>query len=84
MLTKYIVGNRVWNEYLPQALFAARIHERSGLRMSPYYLVHGEHPRIPSDENLEWDDLSAGPFRNWEDRVRLINHARSRAKRTFC
>ncbi|KAJ5082230.1 hypothetical protein N7532_011273 [Penicillium argentinense] len=80
MLTKYLMGKptRLWDEYLPQALFAARVHEHSVLGVSPYYLVYGEHPRIPSDENSEWDD-SVGPFQDWEDRVRLINHARSKA-----
>ncbi|KAL1954575.1 hypothetical protein VTO42DRAFT_1051 [Malbranchea cinnamomea] len=57
--------------------------------MSPFYLLYGLHPRIPSDVNDETNsgekastvDHSVGTqqFEGWEDRIRRVNHARALA-----
>ena len=51
MLTKYLMNKptKAWDLYLPQALFAARVHEHAVTGFSPFFLVYGVHPRIPSD-----------------------------------
>lgn len=43
MLTKYLIGKsrKLWDRYLDQALFAARIRTHTTTRYSPFYLVYG-------------------------------------------
>lgn len=52
LLTKMLIGKptRLWDEYLPAALFSARVRSHSTQRMSPFFLVYGVEPRLPSDE----------------------------------
>jgi transposase InsO family protein len=51
MLTKYLMNKptRAWDLYLQQALFATRVHEHAVMKASPFFLVYGVQPRIPSD-----------------------------------
>jgi hypothetical protein len=76
ILTKYLMGKptRLWDEYLPQALFAARVRSHAVAGRSPFYLVYGVNPRIPSDENVPIDDESIAEA---VPRIEQVNHARS-------
>jgi transposase InsO family protein len=53
MLTKYLINKpiKAWDLYLSTATVAARYHEHTNTGFSPYYLVYGMHPRIPSDDS---------------------------------
>ena len=78
-LTKLLVNQPVilWDQYLAQALFAVRVRVHATSRYSPYMLLFGRHPRLPTDENdmrpmevtkAEWDELLT--------RVKRLQHAR--------
>jgi transposase InsO family protein len=73
ILTKYLMGKptRLWDEYLLQALFATRIRQHTATGMSPFYLLYGIQPRIPSDPD--------SPTIPTEDRLQKVTHARARA-----
>ena len=82
MLTKILVNKpiRVWDQYLQQAVFAARIRVHSGLERSPYYLLYGKHPRLPIDDNglqplliTRWDESQV------VTRVSKLQHVRMEA-----
>ncbi|OQD73316.1 hypothetical protein PENANT_c212G08917, partial [Penicillium antarcticum] len=75
MLTKYLMGKptRLWDEYLYQALFATRVREHSVTKQSPFFLVYGTTPRIPSDTD------AVGPERDRDEQLRSLTHARSKA-----
>lgn len=53
ILTKYLLGKptKLWDQYLSQALFACRIRTHSTSKYSPFYLLYGRHPNLPSDDN---------------------------------
>ena len=53
ILTKYLLNKptRLWDEYLEQALYAVRVHTHSRHGHSPFYLLYGVQPRLPSDPN---------------------------------
>jgi transposase InsO family protein len=78
MLSKYLMGKptRLWDEYLPQALFAARVREHATTGSSPFYLVYGQPPRLPGDA----DEIQKGDDVVEIDRkILAVNHARSKA-----
>jgi transposase InsO family protein len=79
MLTKYLVGKptRLWDEYLHQALFAARIRIHTVTKKSPFYLLYGLSPRIPSDPNTPIPD-DAEP-EDPEERLKNVAHVRTLA-----
>ena len=79
MLTRYLMGKptRLWDEYLSQALFASRIRIHSVTGQSPFFLLYGIHPRLPSD-STDTVDLDA-PLADWEQRLLNVNHVRSQA-----
>ena len=54
MLTKLIIDKptKLWNKYLLQALFSARIRIYATNKISPFYFIYGIHSRILSDANL--------------------------------
>jgi hypothetical protein len=54
MLTKLIIDKptKLWDKYLLQALFSARIRIHIISKISPFYLIYGIHSRISSDANL--------------------------------
>jgi len=79
LLTKMLVNKPtiLWDQYLPQALFATRIRIHSGTQRSPYYLLYGRNPRLPSDHN-EIRPLATG-VADWErglERIEQMQHAR--------
>ncbi|OQD79113.1 hypothetical protein PENSOL_c337G01743, partial [Penicillium solitum] len=78
MLTKYLMGKptRLWDEYLTQAVFAARVREHAVSKRSPYYLVYGVHPRVSSDESHPSD---THPQEDREEQIRHLSDARSKA-----
>ena len=78
MLTKYLMNKptKLWDLYLAQAVFAARVHEHSTTGFSPFYLVYGEQPRIPSDDD---DAMVAQPFAERLDVLQNLNDARTKA-----
>lgn len=50
MLMKYTVSHSTrWDEFLSQALFAARIRSHSATKQSPFKLTYGVEPVIPGD-----------------------------------
>jgi transposase InsO family protein len=53
MLTKYLANKStmLWDLYLPQALFACRVRVHATTKRSPFFLLYGVHPQLPSDEN---------------------------------
>lgn len=88
-LTKMLIGKptRLWDQYIGQALFAARTRIHSGSKRSPFYLLYGVHPRLPGEED-KTDDKSAssvdGPVFDTalaaleaEQRIRTVRHARA-------
>jgi transposase InsO family protein len=54
MLTKLIIDKptKLWDKYLFQALFSARIRIHATNKISPFYFIYGIHSRIPFDANL--------------------------------
>jgi hypothetical protein len=42
---------KLWDKYLLQTLFSARVRIHAISKISPFYLIYGIHPRIPSDAN---------------------------------
>lgn len=67
MLSKYVATEPTsnWEDYLDQALLACRIRAHRATGFSPFYLVYGQHPKIPGDNLLpSMADL---------DEVELIN-----------
>jgi transposase InsO family protein len=50
MLTKFVGSQKnLWDEFLPQAVFATRIREHTVTKQSPFRLVYGIDPCIPGD-----------------------------------
>ena len=78
-LTK-LLSNRptiLWDQYLSQALFAIRVRTHATNRHSPYSLLFGQRPRLPTDGNHprpltvtddEWQQVT--------DRIERMQHAR--------
>lgn len=75
MLTKYLMDKptRLWDEYLSQALFAARVRLHAVTKKSPFYLLYGVHPRIPADDN---EPKGTDEIQDPEERIGQVNHAR--------
>lgn len=78
MLTKYLMGKptRLWDEYLTQAVFAARVREHTVSKRSPYYLVYGVQARISSDGSSSPDSRSQ---EDRDEQIRHLSDARSKA-----
>lgn len=50
MLTKFVGSQKnMWDEFLPQAVFATRIREHTVTKQSPFRLVYGIDPCLPGD-----------------------------------
>jgi hypothetical protein len=54
MLTKLIMGKptKLWDKYLSQALFSARVRIYVTSKISPFYLIYDIYPRISFNANL--------------------------------
>ena len=79
ILTKLLTNQPtiLWDQYLQQATFAARIRIHATTGYSPYFLMFGRNPRIPSDTKLirplEYDgDMLQANL----ERIEKIKHAR--------
>ncbi|KAH6589391.1 hypothetical protein BASA50_010044 [Batrachochytrium salamandrivorans] len=46
-----------WDEYLPQVLLAIRTRTHAVTGYSPFFLLFGIHPRLPTDETLPRNTL---------------------------
>jgi hypothetical protein len=78
-LSKYLVGKsrHSWDDYLNQALFAARVRIHSTTKQSPFFLLYGRDARLPTDMNPLLSD-------NLDDdatRLPLLETARQEARR---
>ena len=75
MLIKYLLSKPtcLWDEYLHQVLFAARICTHTMTDHSPFYLLYGVNPCILSDTDLS-DDINA-PEEDWESCLQHVSHA---------
>lgn len=79
ILTKMLVNQptALWDQYLAQATFAARIRVHAGTQKSPYYLLFGRQPRITSDDNrIRPLAVTAEEIEANEDRLAKLQHAR--------
>jgi hypothetical protein len=81
MLTKMLLGKstKLWDLYLDQALFAARIRTHATTKTSPFYLVYGKHPRLLGDPNVPLADDAA--IADNETRIQQVHTARQEATR---
>jgi transposase InsO family protein len=54
ILTKLMMGKstKLWDKYLSQTLFSARVRIHAISKISPFYFIYGIHPRIPFNANL--------------------------------
>ena len=46
------VANHDWDQYLPQLLFAYRSLVQESTRESPFFLLYGRDPRLPTETVL--------------------------------
>ena len=81
MLTKYLVGKpiRLWDEFLPQSLFAAWIRQHTVTKLSPFYLLYSLHPCIPLDQNDTPTNTNVGVDvvnNQFTDCIGQVNHTR--------
>ena len=42
-----------WDKHLPYVLFAYRVAVQGSTKSSPFYLLYGQHPRVPTDSALD-------------------------------
>lgn len=50
MMSMYMVNNQKdWDECLPYIIFAYNTSIQNSTLFSPFYIVHGREPRLPSD-----------------------------------
>ena len=83
-LTKLMVNQSttLWDQYLPQALFAVRVRVHATTRHSPYQLLFGRNPRLPSDNNdFRPLELTENDWHLLLERIRSMQHARLVANR---
>jgi hypothetical protein len=80
-LTKLLLGKpvRLWDEYLGSALFACRIRLHATSKFSPYYLVFGEEPRLPTDGGIPRDPNVETDEDETLERIRNLATARTQA-----
>jgi hypothetical protein len=83
ILSMYIKPNQTdWDEYLKTATFAYNTSVQETTRMSPFEILNGREPRLPSDlENIRSsNDLFTYEFKNkWKKaqaRIELVNISR--------
>ena len=67
---------KLWDLYLAQTVFAARVHEHSTTGYSPFYLVYSEQPQISSDND---DTIVAQSFAERLDILQNLNNTRTKA-----
>lgn len=81
ILTKYLINQptKLWDQYLGQALFACRIRCHSTSKYSPFYLLYGRHPNLPSDDNPPKPIEVPISDEQHEDRIQHLVTARTQA-----
>ncbi|KAH9263266.1 hypothetical protein BASA83_013379 [Batrachochytrium salamandrivorans] len=58
-LQHFVHGKRDrWDEYLPQVLLALRTRTHAVTKFSPFFLLFGIHPRLPTDETPPQNTLA--------------------------
>ena len=53
MLKKVEQNGKDWDSHLPFVLFAYRASIQESVRESPFYLLYGRNPRLPTALNME-------------------------------
>lgn len=84
ILTKMLTNQPtiLWDQYLMQATFSIRIRIHTTRGKSPYTLLFGRNPRLPSDENLLRPLTDSGDTMQENlDRIEQMQHARMIANR---
>ena len=79
ILTKMLVNKPtvLWDQYLSQALFACRARVHVTSRKSPFFLLFGVHPRLPSDKDGPIPMDINIPADIHEERISRLIHARA-------
>ena len=83
-LTKLMVNQptTLWDQYISQALFAVRVRIHATTRHSPYQLLFGRNPRLPTDDNDPRPlELTKDDWNLLIARIRSMQHARLVANR---
>jgi hypothetical protein len=84
ILTKMLVNQPtiLWDQYLMQATFSIRIRIHTNKGNSPYALLFGRNPRLPSDSNeLRPLEYFGDALQNNLERIEKMQHARMVANR---
>jgi hypothetical protein len=83
ILSMYIKNNQTdWDEYLKTALFAYNTSKQETTLLSPFEILNGRQPRLPSDlENIrsEKDSYTLDFKKKWKrarERIEFVNNAR--------
>ncbi|CAD6923626.1 unnamed protein product [Tilletia controversa] len=79
-LTKLLVGQqtRLWDRYLPQALFACRVRTHASTGYSPFQLVYGVEPRLPGEHT--GSRVVSGETTDVIERLPRLRSAREQAR----
>ena len=52
-LAKLTEGQEDWDQHIAPVLFAYRTAKQSSTKMTPFYLVYGRHPQLPTIDTTE-------------------------------
>ena len=97
MLSKTVEKNgRNWDRQLPYVLFAYRTSRQEATRESPFFLMHGRDPRLPTeaalDHPVEREHVDLGEYgaelaenltEAWESARSCIKQAQSKQKKNY-
>ena len=74
-----------WEELLPAAEFQARVVEQDSIKISPFFLNHGYHPRISFtyEPRTGKDPRQKAEFKQAESIARQIEAALEEAKKNL-
>ena len=57
MLSKTVEKNgKNWDRQLPYVLFAYRTSQQEVTKESPFFLIHGRDPRLPTEAAIQWSE----------------------------
>ena len=93
MLAKTVAPGVEWDDRLPYVLFAYRVTQQASTGESPFFLLYGHDPQLPSEvaftppvnrENVHLDDYKSSMLRAmreaWELAQRTLEKAQKRQK----
>ena len=97
MLAKTVErGEKNWDEQIPFVLFAYRASQQSSTQESPFYLLYGRDPRLPTEAVLsppktqmviDLKEYGAGlcdrMSQAWETARKMVDKAQKRQKRNY-